>query len=69
MKIRMAHYEGHSHYSFHGAEPAEILGVRFVKPTNDDWRLCFYLRYSNGDEDFSPVDEALSQGYVKRGKV
>ena len=63
-------YVGSPSASFHGDEPATIMGVRWITPPSNanspaKPRLCFWLIYENGDEDFAPVTEALERGFVK----
>lgn len=64
MKIKNVWYRGHERYGFHGREPAEILGLRMITPDKSPARLCLYVKYANGDEDFVPLDEAMKMGYI-----
>ena len=67
MKIRTAIYRGHVRYGFHSDEPAKVMGIRFVRQEDGEWRACLLLRYKNGDEDYTPLKEALDQGYLLPG--
>ncbi len=57
MMIEKVFYVGTHEYSYHSGSPAEVIGIKMITPEGLDPRPCFHLRYSNGDEDFSPISE------------
>jgi len=61
MWIETAYYEGLHRDSYRRGEFAEILRAVWVKPVGSqeyDWRLCFEIRYEDGEIDYAPVDDA-----------
>lgn len=61
-------------YSFRAGEPAEIIGVQFVIPTNQKPRPCYHVRFKDGKEDFTPISDSrtfkiLSEEDVRLGRV
>lgn len=65
---------GTHRYSFQSGKPAEIIGVLFVTPEGCDARLCYHIRFENGQEDFVPVSEShhfeiISEEDVRSRKI
>lgn len=61
-------------YSFRAGKPAEIIGVQFLTPTNEDPRACYHLRFEDGEEDFTPISDArnfkiISEEDVRLGRI
>jgi 5-hydroxyisourate hydrolase-like protein (transthyretin family) len=45
-------------YGFRTGEPAEVVSVKMVKPSEDhDWRLCYELVFEDGTRDFTAVED------------
>ncbi len=61
-------------YSFRAGKPAEIIGVQFVTPVNEEPRPCYHLRFEDGKEDFTPISDTLtfkiiSEEDVRLGRI
>lgn len=74
MKTEKAYFVGTHPNSFSTGEPAEIVGVVFVTSDNLEKRPYFRLRFKDGKEDFSPIDERknymlISEEEMKEGKI
>ena len=72
--IKKAYLVGTHRYSFRAGEPAEILGVMFVTPPENEIRACYHIRFDDGRDDFVPLSEThhfeiISQEDVKLGKI
>lgn len=59
MKIAVAYFVGTHRYSFRPDQPAEIVGVKMVRPDRlgAEPRPCFELRWPDGFIDYSPIDD------------
>ena len=62
-------------YGFHCGEPAEILGVVFFTPPGIyELRLCYRVKFKNGDEDYVALSdsnnfEIICEQDVLAGKI
>lgn len=66
MKIEDAKYIGTHHYSYKSGEEGEIIGVKFVKPTDtDNYRPCFVVLFDDGEIDFCPIHDDGNYKLVK----
>jgi hypothetical protein len=51
-------------YSFRAGEPAEIIGVKFAKPTGYEWRLAYEVEFIDGIRDFVAFSDLESGNAV-----
>ncbi len=64
-----AYYVGHERYSFQGAVPAEVIGVR-VLDVKGTARACFHLLYPDGRTDYASIDDKCYRLVsMERGEV
>ncbi len=46
-------------YAYKAGEPAEILGLKWVKPDGLDWRIAFEVQYFDGKKDFVAYSDVI----------
>lgn len=65
-------------YSYKKGLPGEIVGVEWVVPVlppgMDTIRLCYHVRWSDGSEDWTPIEdknsyEIISFDDICKGKI
>ncbi len=49
-------------YQFRCGQLAEIVGVKWVIPDGNTGRVCFHLRWEDGETDFLPISD--SSNYI-----
>jgi len=71
-----AYLVGVHRHSYRAGEVAEIIAVKWAKPTGHDWRLVYEVQFFDGDTDLIPYldveggnaviisDLELSQGKI-----
>jgi hypothetical protein len=57
MNYETAIYTPTHPYQFRCGQPAEIVGVYVVTPEGKPARACFKLRWPDGFEDLSPIED------------
>lgn len=58
MEVEKAYIVRTSEKNFRTKEPAEIIGVKLVKPNGScDYRLCYEIEFSDGQRDFFAAKE------------
>lgn len=73
--MRKKAYLVHTHrYGYRAGEPAEIMGVQIVTPGGCPPRVCFCLRFDDGNEDVTPISDTqnfkiISEDDVATGNV
>lgn len=55
VKNSRAYYLPKHPYSFRRGQPAEIIEVRIVTPSNGESRPCYKLKWPDGMIDYSPI--------------
>ena len=68
MKTEKAYLIGTHPYSYRPGEPAEIIGTKIVKPIGDleqNWRLCYEIKFSDGQIDYHPVRDKSNYKIIK----
>lgn len=69
MEVDEAYLVGEHHHSFRCGEPAKIIGVRFVKPLDAEWRFCYLIEFPDGVIDHAPVSDVEKGFYsIVRGR-
>lgn len=66
MKTKRAFYIGTNINSFKRGERGEIVGVKWVKPDNLDWRLCYMVAYNDGTVDYKAIEDFQNYEIVKK---
>jgi hypothetical protein len=54
-------------YAFRAGEPAEIIGVKWVKPSpveRHEWRLAYEVEFFDGKRDFVALSDILAGNHV-----
>ena len=52
-------------YAYRVGQPAEIMGMKWVKPDGDyEWRIAFEIEFFDGKRDFIPYFEVVAGLYV-----
>lgn len=46
-----------SHFGFRLGFPAEITGIEMCTPGDSEPRFCYHIRYSDGTEDWKPLED------------
>ncbi|MBP6886190.1 MAG: hypothetical protein KBC02_03030 [Candidatus Pacebacteria bacterium] len=69
-----AYLVGTHRYSFRGGEPAEIIGVQFLKLTNVEARPCYHVQFADGMQDLISLAEShhfviISEDDVRSGRI
>lgn len=50
-------------YSFRAGEPAEIIGLKWVRPSpfeRHDWRLAYEIEFFDGKKDYVSLDDVIA---------
>lgn len=58
-----AYIVGVHRYAFRAGEVAEIIGIKYVKPTGYDWRLAMEVEYADGFIDYVAFEDESSGNY------
>ena len=69
-EVAVAFCKENNPYVFRSGEYAEVVGVRMVKPDGLDWRLCYLVRFEDGEQDLWPVhDEDANRTFVPSTEI
>jgi hypothetical protein len=61
--IQKAYIVGVHRYAFRAGEVAEIIGMKYVKPTGYNWRLAMVVEYVDGFIDYVAFEDVSSGNY------
>ena len=61
--IKAVYIKGVHGYDFGYHKIAEVIGVRIIE-TNIDERVCFHVRYDDGQEDFVSLESVKDGQYI-----